>query len=112
MMNRTMITSEQERAQHRIHRYIDESGDMTFFGRGRVNRLGSEGVSKAFMLGMVRIKQPYPEVRARITSFIQQVATDPSFNKIPSIKKRLERGSMFLHASYDPSKLRDMFFEL
>jgi hypothetical protein len=98
--------------QHRSHRFIDEAGDPIFFGRGGVNRLGSEGVSKAFMLGMVRIKQPLPEVRARITSFIQQVAADPFFNRIPSIRERLERGSMFLHASYDPSELRNRFFEL
>jgi len=48
-MNQRIITSapgdaEQEPMQHRFHRFIDEAGDITFFGRGGVNRLGGEGL--------------------------------------------------------------------
>lgn len=96
---------------HHYHRFIDEAGDMTFFGKGKVNRLGTEGVSKAFMLGMVHVKEPLEGVRATITSFTQQAAGDPFFNKIPSINKRMEKG-MFLHAKDDPQELRYKFFEL
>ena len=99
-------------ATHTYHRFIDEAGDMTFFGKGKVNLLGTDGVSKAFMLGMVHIKQPLPEVRALIADFIQEISNDPLFNEIPSIKKRLGKGGMFLHAKDDPPELRYRFFEL
>jgi hypothetical protein len=99
-------------ASHIYHRFIDEAGDMTFFGKGKVDLLGTNGVSKAFMLGMVHIKQPLPEIRSLITDFTDQISTDPFFNEIPSIKKRIQKDGMFLHAKDDPPELRYKFFEL
>ncbi len=85
---------------------------MTFFGKGKVNLLGSDGVSKAFMLGMAHIKKPLPEARAEIQDFIDRIAADPFFNSMPSIKKRIDKGPMFLHAKDDPPELRLKFYEL
>ena len=97
---------------HEYHRFIDEAGDMTFFGKGKVSLLGSDGVSKVFMLGMVHIKQPLPEVRTLIQEFVDQTCADPLFNQIASIKKRMDKDGMFLHAKDDPPELRYKFFEL
>lgn len=94
------------------HRFIDEAGDMTFFGKGKIDLLGTEGVSKAFMLGMVHIKHPLAEVRTKVNDFTEKVCQDPFFNEIASIKKRLENGSMYLHANDDPPELRYKFFEV
>lgn len=97
---------------HTYHRFIDEAGDMTFFGKGKVNLLGTDGVSKTFMLGMVHIKQPLTAIRKLIEDFTQDISNDPFFNEIPSIKKRLAKDGMFLHAKDDPPELRYKFFEL
>jgi hypothetical protein len=32
----------------KIHRFLDEAGDTTFFGKGRVPMLGQDGVSLSF----------------------------------------------------------------
>jgi hypothetical protein len=101
-----------ERMPHNSHRFIDEAGDMNFFGKGKINILGTEGVSKAFMLGMVHVKRPLAEVRQLISEFIVSIETDPYFNTVPSIKRRIERGSLYLHANVDPSDLRVKFFDL
>ncbi|HEY5667983.1 MAG TPA: hypothetical protein VIR03_02340 [Candidatus Saccharimonadales bacterium] len=96
---------------HDYHRFIDEAGDMTFFGKGKVDLLGTDGVSNVFMLGMVHIKQPLPDVRRLIQQFVYEICADPLFNEIPSIKKRMDKDGMFLHAKDDPPELRSKFFE-
>ena len=42
----------------KIHRFLDEAGDTTFFGKGRVPILGQDGVSQCFSLGMVKFAAP------------------------------------------------------
>jgi len=94
------------------HRFIDEAGDLTFFGKGGISILGHEGVSKAFMLGMLKYNHPLNEIRDTIIQFTDSVSKDPFFNQIPSVKKRLDRGHFYLHANEDPPELRYKFFEL
>ena len=38
-----------------FHRFLDETGDTTFYGKGRKLIVGQDGVSLSFGLGMVRI---------------------------------------------------------
>ena len=46
------------------HRYLDEAGDTTFFGRGHTPIIGIEkGVSVCFILGMVKFRSPVADVR-------------------------------------------------
>ena len=33
------------------HRFLDEAGDATCYGKGKINIVGSEGVSNCFILG-------------------------------------------------------------
>lgn len=91
------------------HRFIDEAGDMTFFGKNKVPILDNEGVSAVFMLGMGHIKQPLPKVRDLIEGFCREVEKDPFFNQIPSIQKRINSGGFYLHAKDDPPELRYKF---
>ncbi len=39
------------------HRFLDESGDTTFYGKKKRVIVGENGVSKSFILGMVKLKQ-------------------------------------------------------
>jgi len=96
---------------HTYHRFIDEAGDMSFFSKGGGSILGTKGVSHAFMLGMVKYKQPLEEARSAIEKFTRTVADDPHFNTIPSVRKRISKGGYFLHAKDDPLEIRNKFFE-
>jgi hypothetical protein len=60
----------------KIHRFLDEAGDTTFFGKGRVPILGQEGVSLCFGLGMVKFTAPIVEVRAQVENLCRAVESD------------------------------------
>lgn len=91
------------------HRFIDEVGDTTFFGKGGVTILGQEGVSTAFGMGIVRINRPLAEVRAEIAALQKQVESDPLLNPIPSVAKRMANGGFFFHACKDTPDVRTVF---
>jgi len=74
------------------HRFLDESGDTTFFGKGRISILGKEGVSKSFCLGMVDCKSDIKIVRERIIALQKQIENDEYFLSVPSIQKRIANG--------------------
>lgn len=91
------------------HRFIDEVGDTTFFGKGGVTILGQEGVSMAFGMGIVRLDRPLAEVRAEIAALQKQVESDPLLNPIPSVAKRIANGGFFFHACKDSPDVRTVF---
>lgn len=91
------------------HRFIDEVGDTTFFGKGREVILGREGVSLVFGMSIVKFNRPLATVRAEITALHQQVTRDPLLNTIPSVAKRLAKGGFFFHACKDSDDVRTVF---
>lgn len=104
------MSSDTVKQTYKYHRFIDEAGDMTFFKKGKIPaELGENGISKVFILGMVSIKQPLSEVRELIDTFCKEIESDPYFNKIPSVKKRIDAGGFYLHAKDDPPELRYKF---
>lgn len=95
---------------HTYHRFIDEAGDMTFFLKGKAPApLGSNGISKVFILGMAHVKQDLGSARELIDKFCKDIEEDPFFNTIPSVKKRIDQGGFYLHAKDDPAELRYKF---
>lgn len=93
------------------HRFLDEAGDTTFFGKGRINILGQTGVSKMFALGMVHIKQDLNDARLEINKLAENISKDPYFCKIPSVKKKIDSGGFYFHAKDDPAEVRYVFYE-
>ena len=55
------MSAETQSPPEKIHRFLDEAGDTTFFGKGRVPLLGQSGVSLSFGLGMVKFAAPVAE---------------------------------------------------
>ncbi len=94
-----------------IHRFLDEAGDTTFFGKGKVCRLGEEGVSSAFILGMVKYKQNINEIRQKIIDLEKAVENDLYFKEVPSIQKRVSKGGFYFHATDDVPEVRKLFFD-
>jgi hypothetical protein len=88
------------------HRFLDETGDTTFYGKGRKLIIGKEGVSLSFGLGVVRIDRPLEEVRREIRALQTQVENDPLLNTIPSVQKRVASGGFFFHACKDSPDVR------
>jgi hypothetical protein len=89
-----------------FHRFLDETGDTTFYGSGRKLILGQNGVSLSFGLGIVRIDRPLVDVRREVQDLQQQVENDPLLNTIPSVQKRLASGGFFFHACKDSPEVR------
>lgn len=89
-----------------FHRFLDETGDTTFYGRGRQIIIGTNGVSLSFGLGVVRIERPLDEVRQEVRALEAQVQADPLLNTIPSVQKRIASGGFYFHACKDTPDVR------
>src|SRR5262245_60289096 len=88
------------------HRFLDETGDTTFYGKGRRLILGEPGVSLSFGLGIVRIDRPLDEVRREVRALQTEVENDPLLNTIPSVQKRVASGGFYFHACKDSPEVR------
>lgn len=97
---------------YKYHRFLDEAGDTTFFGKGKVPIIGNEGVSKSFILGMLKVNEPLHTVREKVMSLQNHISTDPYFEGIPSIQKMKDKFGYYLHAKDDIPEVRKMAFDL
>lgn len=89
-----------------IHRFLDETGDTTFYGKARRVTVGENGVSLSFGMGLVKIERPLEEVRREIRALEKQVENDALLNTIPSVRKRIESGGFYFHACKDTPDVR------
>jgi hypothetical protein len=89
-----------------FHRFLDETGDTTFYGKGRKLIVGQDGVSLSFGLGIVKVDHPLEKVRQELRALQAQVETDPLLNTIPSVQKRIDSGGFFFHACKDTPDVR------
>ena len=94
------------------HYFLDEAGDATFYGKGRVPILGQDGVSNCFIMGLLKVHEPLNVVRKKIVDLQNQIAEDPYYEKIPSILKKKSANGYYLHAKDDLPEVRKTAFEL
>lgn len=94
------------------HRFLDESGDTTFYGKGKTVVVGNEGVSKSFIIGMVKFKTQLEPIREKIVQLQNEISNDDYFSDIPSILKKKSKGGYFFHAKDDLPEVREKFFRL
>lgn len=94
-----------------IHRYLDEAGDTTFFGKGKANIIGQDGVSKCFILGLVKFKEPLKDIRKKVLDLQHTVCRDPYFHEVPSIQKKIKKGGYYFHATDDVPEVRKLFYD-
>lgn len=90
---------------------MDEAGDTTFYGKGKVPVIGEQGVSLCFMLGMVKIKEPLDNLRQRVIALQQVVADDAYYADVPSLQKKKAKGGYYFHATDDIPEVRALFFQ-
>jgi hypothetical protein len=95
---------------HTVHRFLDEAGDCTFYGKKRKSIIGTTGVSNCFILGMIKFKEPIEPLREKILELQRQVSDDPYF-QVPSVIKKKEKSGYFFHAKDDIPEIRKYFFD-
>ena len=93
------------------HRFLDESGDTTFFGKSKTFIVGQEGISLSFSIGMLKINDDLRKVRQQVQLLQQQVENDEYLNVIPSIQKKINAGGFFFHATDDPPEVRQLMYK-
>lgn len=95
------------------HRFLDEAGDTTFYGKGHTPIIGAQsGVSLSFILGMVKFRSPLGPIRQEVHRLQESVANDPYFKDVWSIqKKKAEPGGYYFHATDDPDSARKVLFD-
>ena len=94
------------------HRFLDEAGDTTFYGKGKVPIIGSKGVSTCFILGMVEFTEPLHKVRDKVAAAKVSILSSDYFKGIQSIMKREREGGFFFHATDDIAEVRKEFFDV
>jgi hypothetical protein len=103
-------------SEYTKHRFLDEAGDLTFYGKGKREIVGTEGVSNTFILGMVKFKTPLSVIREEIIRLRQSVSTDGYYKDIPSIQKKIRKGAeegrgYYFHATDDLPEIRKTFYD-
>jgi len=93
------------------HRFVDESGDTTFFGKNKKIVIGKPGISKTFILGMVKIKSSLDEARRQIKDLQIEISNDEYYQDIPSVRKRKNKYGFYFHAKDDIPEIREKFFK-
>lgn len=94
------------------HRFLDEAGDTTFYGKGRKPIIGLPGVSLTFGLGMLKINDDLRTTRQKIIDLQHSIEKNEYLNVIPSVRKKITSGGFYLHASDDPPEVRQSAYEL
>ncbi|MCE1199839.1 MAG: hypothetical protein LWW85_12780 [Marinilabiliales bacterium] len=93
-----------------FHRFLDEAGDTTVYGKGKKDVVGCEGVSHCFIIGMVKFREPLEPLRRKIIDLQNSIARDPYFN-VASIQKKVSGAGYYLHATDDLPEVRKIFFD-
>jgi hypothetical protein len=94
----------------KAHFYVDEAGDLTLLGRRGKNMIGSEGVSRTFMVGMVRIPDA-ERACEELQALRQRLLADPYFKSIPSMNPEAGKTARCFHAKDDCPEVRMEVFK-
>lgn len=94
----------------RVNQYfVDEAGDLTFFGDQSSLRLGTPGCSKTFMIGIARIIRPRL-IHDQLNELRLRLISDPAFRDLPSVRHP-KKTSLLFHACKDHPLIRRNVFE-
>jgi len=90
--------------------FVDEAGDPILFSRRKGHvRVGTEGCSRYFILGLINI----PDLAALtqdLNTLRAQLLADPYFRGVPSMQPRARKTALAFHAKDDPAEVRREVF--
>ena len=90
--------------EHRFF-YVDETGDPNFYAKGRKLIVGTDGCSRTFGVGLLRIVQP-DLLQQRLSELRTDLCNDRYLRQIPSMKKT----ATAFHAKDDCPEVREAVF--
>lgn len=91
------------------HYFVDEAGDPTLFGKkGRV-LVGTETVSKYFIIGVLDIPDT-DALGAKLNMLREDILKDPYFKNIPSMWPENKKTALMFHAKDDIPEVRYQVF--
>lgn len=94
-----------------VNYFVDEAGDTTLFGRHGKVMVGTEMVSRFFMVA--RLEVPDVEaLAADIASLRAELLSDPLLNSVPSMQVAAGKTALFFHAKDDVPEVRHAVFKL
>lgn len=95
-----------------VHQYfVDEAGDLNFFDRRGREIVGSEGVSRCFIVGAALIPQP-EALSAQLEMLRLRLLEDPYFAGVPSMGRAGGKTALLFHAKDDVAEVRREVFAL
>lgn len=91
------------------HYFVDEAGDGTLFDRHGNMRIGSEGCSNFFILGLVDVADPQT-IGHDLDQLRANLLADPYFKKVPSMQPGQKKTALAFHAKDDVAEVRREVF--
>jgi hypothetical protein len=85
--------------------FVDEAGDGTLFDRRGKVIIGSEGCSRFFMLGLLRVDD-LNALNAELNGLRTRLLNDPYFKGVPSMQAAEKKTAVAFHAKDDLPEVR------
>jgi hypothetical protein len=92
------------------HYFVDEAGDLTVFDSGGRSKVGHDGVSRCFLMGVAEIREPLMAT-ARLEALRLELLRDPYFAHAPSLRVEYGKTARAFHAKDDLPEVRWRVFE-
>jgi len=93
------------------HFFVDEAGDLTLFGRRGKCLLGTEGVSKCFMVGIAQVVDP-TALHNDLAALRRDLLKDGYLKYVPSMGLEAAKTAKFFHAKDDCAEVRREVYKL
>lgn len=93
------------------HFFVDEAGDLTLFGRRGKCLLGTEGVSKCFMVGIAQVFDP-TALHNDLAALRRELLKDGYLKCVPSMCPEAAKTAKLFHAKDDCAEVRREVYKL
>lgn len=94
-----------------IRLYVDEAGDTTLYGRHGKTLVGTDAVSRFFMVGRLEVEDA-TALGADMAALRAELLADPLLNTVPSMQPAAGKTALFFHAKDDVPEVRHAVFRL
>ena len=94
-----------------INYFVDEAGDTTLFGRFGKVLVGTDAVSRYFIVGRLEVDDAQA-LESDVTALRAQLMADPLLQAVPSMKPDAGKTALFFHAKDDVPEVRREVFRV
>ena len=91
--------------------FVDEAGDTTLFGRHGTVLVGTEALSRFFIVGRLEVDD-VAALEADTSALRAELLADPLLQAVPSMKADAGKTALFFHAKDDVPEVRHAVFKL